>query len=230
VAVSGVAMLLVSQAWPAFSRELQVIWSLLGALALGVGFARRDALGFASLAVPLLVVGLVEAFGPVALADGAFVAGLVYLLVIAFGANDLWAWWSRRVLRRMIPSKERTFELALNAAQRPYKTSTWQATPNWRPDAMSEAARQRALADVMSLTPPNQEWTALRNAIAELLAAEATWLGRDVPTTERFEHLTEWAHVSDFQMMLRGREDEWRGPFPTLPEAEISSRKDRVPT
>jgi hypothetical protein len=185
--------------------------------------ARRDPVAFASLALPPALLGaLIVPFGyQVRSVAALLVVG--WALVFAAGSNRLWAWWSRHVLRRRLPSPERTFELSFAPVVRGFMAAMR------HPDGDDATLRDRApesreaLADLVA---PDDDWRSLQRdwlaLMDEALAIRDT--GGDNAGPRRL--IDRAAHLGERQRELRGRQPEWRGLYPTLPTNQVADSNE----
>jgi hypothetical protein len=184
-------------------------------------FARRDPIGYASVAGPpiILAVGL---FAAPSLIPGLVLLLLatVYIGLFVFGERSFWAWWSRVVLRRTSPSQQRLFEVQLAKTQATYLGSTW-----WTgvaPDSTWRSAADRAVSEIQAMRGPDPEWEDQRRASLAAIGRDIDWLAGG-PGDER-DRIADWASLTTRQAALRGKESEWRGLYPTIVPRDIPQR------
>ena len=181
--------------------------------------ARRDPVAFASLALPPVLLGALVV--PLGYQARSVVAILVvgWALVFAAGSNRLWAWWSCHVLRRRLPSPERTFELRFAPVVRGFMAA------KWPPDGDDATLRERALASraaLADLVAPDDDWRSIQRdwlaLMDEALAIHDTG-GDDTGPRHLIDRA---ADLGARQRELRGRQPEWRGLYPTIPARQVS--------
>jgi len=216
-------VLAVMLAWgPPVSRFIDFLAILTLLLVLFGRTLRRDPVAFLSIAAPALV--LAGATVVLVGRERTVVAllAVAWILLFMVGRNRLWAWWTRHVLRRRLPSAQREFETALSEPVSAYMAvagdfakgaSPWQALP---------ARAEAALEMLSGLTAPDAGWRQLQLDWQALMADGAAWI--DGPPSEGTwrHHVEEMWRLHDRQTALRGREPEWSGPYPTLPMPLVS--------
>jgi hypothetical protein len=184
--------------------------------------ARRDPAGFASIAVPpLLLCAAAIPLGDDARRTASVLGmGWVGLLLCA----DRWFWrhWSRHVLRRDLPSRQRTFERELIVPVRSCMAALGLLPGSMGSDArLSIAAARSALA---GLHAPDADWLSLQQDLEavmdEILADDDGPISAaDLPD----DILARLEDLPNRLSALRLREPEWRGLRPVFAPGDESA-------
>jgi hypothetical protein len=84
---------------------------------------------------------------------------------------------------------------------------------------------QGARDELASLDAPDEDWEALRADYLALMTDALSWWFETPRTDAEWYRLAEpWDALSNRLVEVRGRETEWRGPFPTLPKDQVRGR------
>ncbi len=225
IAVLPVAMVVLG---PPLSRYAGVIATILAVATCFGATARRDPVGFASIGLPPVLLGLTSA------AVGSSRSGilplslaLVWILVFQLGRNGVWAWWTRHVLRRQLPSPQRTFEIPFSEAVGAFMAETGDLPADASPSEPSRERAARAREALAVLVPPDDDWRELRDGWLAVMADGLSWFGAPPLADARQRQVEVMWRLSDRQRVLRGRESEWRGLYPTLPRRDVRSGQGR---
>lgn len=203
------------------TQMLSAMVLIIGALVLyagdGLVFARRDPLGFGSIALPALAlpaIGLATGF---LLMGSALGIGLVMAFAVA--GNRVWPIWTRSVLRRRVVSSEREFERAALSRIRGIVHRLVGAVDD--PEgcvAHLQIARQDLL-DLAVLRAPSADWAAVRDGYVRRLSLLLDH-SRDPASLKR--GLQAWA-ADDEVKVLRDRLDDLAGAPRRIAERAAAS-------
>lgn len=133
----------------------------------GMAFARRDPVGFGSIAIPAL------SLPAVGLAAGQYLVGSILgiALVLAFlvMGKRTWPIWKRFVLRRPAISRERKFERAALSDIRAIINRLVGAVDDPQGCAAHLQVARRDVLDLAALAAPNSDWAAVRDGYVQRL-------------------------------------------------------------
>jgi hypothetical protein len=219
VAVLPVAMVVLG---PPLNRSAGLVSTILAVVACFGATARRDPLGFASIGVLPVLLGLASAIlGGVRNGIAPVLLALGWILVFRMGGNAIWAWWTKHVLRRPLPSPQREFEIPFSEAVRAYMAWTGDLPQDAPPSEASRVGAAGAREALTAIPAPDDGWRQLRDDWAALMADGLSWFDETPTVDARRRQVEEMWRLTDRQRVLRGREPEWRGLYPTLPEREV---------
>ena len=188
--------------------------------------AKRDPVGFGSVALPGVVLAIASGLAPRGIVAGAL-GGCASFYVLAFllGENRLWAWWSRYVLRRPLPSPARLFELLMTAPVRAFFAATVDPHADAMPTDDARSQAQAARDAIVALVAPGDDWEALRAAYVAAMTDGLDWWFDAPEVGSDWQRLADpLLALSERLVELRGQEPEWIGLFPTLPKADVRHR------
>lgn len=178
---------------------------------------KDDPIGFLSLAGPVIALGVVGLLFQASERQVAtWVAGL-WILALFIRGEWLWARWSRYVLRRALPSAQRTFERAFAVPVRSCLRALGLVAG---PDGGDRRAQILAARETLSvLKAPDPDWQALQSDWLKLMddvtaEGKGSSLASDGSTAYRVVAL------AARQRTLRGRQPEWRGLHPVFAEGD----------
>lgn len=227
VAVAGLPVAMLVAGAP-LSRYAGLVATILAVATSFGATARRDPVGFASIGVLPVLLGLASTvLGGSVTRFITLSLALVWILLFQLGRNDLWAWWTRYVLRRPLPSPQRTFEIPFSEAVRAFMTETGDLPADASPFVPSRLRATHAREELAALVPPDDDWRHLRDSWLTVMADGLSWFGVTPPADARERQVEEMWRLSDRQRVLRGRESEWRGLYPTLPRREVTAGQGR---
>ncbi|MEW6224837.1 MAG: hypothetical protein AB1627_09415 [Chloroflexota bacterium] len=185
----------------------------LGSAALFGQIAKRDPVGFVSLAGPPIALGLVGLLvGPDERRVLTLVAG-IWIIAFVIGGKRMWAWWSVNGLRRTLPSRQRTFEQALSVPVRSFLRAL-----DLLPGGGGANGRSTVIAargHLAELSAPDPDWQALQVdwlALMDEVAAD----GDGHPAAVERAVADHARALGARQQTLRGRQPEWRGLYPVF--------------
>jgi hypothetical protein len=208
---------------PPLSRFAHLIPIVIVVVAWFSYIARRDPVAFASLALPPVLLGALVI--PLGYEVRSVVAILVvgWALAFAAGSNRLWAWWSRHVLRRRLPSPGRTFEMAFAPVVRGFMAAMEPTSGDDAADRDRAIELRAALADLVA---PDDDWRSLQRdwlALMDDALAIRDAGGDDSGPRRLFDRA---ADLGARQHELRGRQPEWRGLCPALPSDQVADNNE----
>jgi hypothetical protein len=178
--------------WIAF-----ILWGCFGSL------ARTDRTAFASFALPAMVLVLAGFIVPTRMALDLLLVATAFLTFVEFGPGRFYWWWWRVILRR--PSQAFGFALA-EQRRRLDRASNTLIRHKIRDREKGLREFDRAVAGLLALRPPDDEWTAIRDRYVGLDRRWRSLLQLDGPPESYAPVYAEFVELrARFQERLRAR-------------------------
>jgi len=216
VVLGGVAMAFVIAPTAAGGAAPWLVWIYCLAVMAGGGFfggyARRDPVGFMSLALPtlglLLLGAAADKLGARIIVSTAFYLCAVGWSGLAFlGSQRFWDTWSHYVLRRPAITPAQRFDRAMSRQLRAAHDRLSADVLQGPYERQARAANQMTamMGRLRSLAAPDAEWSTLRDDSAAYIEAVADCLRRRAEYAEWLDVMATYDEVQARLVALRAR-------------------------
>lgn len=177
--------------------------------------AARDRVAFASISLLPVVMGVISVGLPGDLRLVTAAVAFAWIVLFLAGGSRLWAWWTRYVLHRQLPSRQRTYEVAFSQPVRAYLAAvTPRGSVAPRVGAIDQAVASQAALRL--LEPPDGDWASLQEAWLAAMTESIQVLRQAPEVPLPASQVARMSALGERQQELRAREPEWSGLHPTV--------------